>query len=571
MIQCETQSDSIRLSLVDGGNIEQAEWDRAVRLWRQQEKETSLPMFLVRSGTVSELDMSSALSDFHKLPVKRLGDDAEPADAVSDLVSPTFLKNSTVVPLGMEDNELALVMADPGDSFTVDAISLASGKALNLSVGLPSEIDALIERHYGEGKSQLGQILETVQGDSAVATEEEDAAHLRDLASEAPVVRLVNLFFRRAQELHASDIHLEPFENRLKLRYRVDGILQGSEAPPLEYAAAVISRIKLMAKLNIAERRLPQDGRIRLRLEGKDFDVRVSTVPTMHGESVVMRLLNRNDVILDLNQLGFDADVERQFGEVLKLPHGLIVVTGPTGSGKSTTLYTALNMLNSDVRKLITVEDPVEYELEGINQIQVKPSIDLTFSSALRSIVRQDPDVIMVGEMRDLETARICVQSALTGHLVMSTVHTNSAAGCITRMLEMGVDDFLLASTLNAVVGQRLLRLLCTVCREEYTPLPGVLESTGIDRLNGGRPTSLFRARGCELCHGTGFAGRVAIIELLMVTDRIRQLALKQADEKRIQKAAIEEGMQTMFADGCSKVLAGITSIDEVTRVTQDI
>jgi general secretion pathway protein E len=569
MNQSNTQTESIRLSLVDSGKIDQAEWSRAVRLWDQQDKDVSLSRFLVRVGSVSEIDMSAALAEFYSVPLRRLGDELEPDGVVDDIVSPLFLKSSTVIPLGVEEDKLVLVMADPGDSVTADALSLACGKQVSVCVGLPSEIDAVIERHYGEGKSQLGQILEGAHEEEA-APNEEDAEHLRDLASEAPVVRLVNLFFRRAQEVGASDIHLEPFENRLKLRYRVDGVLQEAEAPPLEFAAAVISRIKLMAKLNIAERRLPQDGRIRLRLDGKDFDVRVSTVPTMHGESVVMRLLNRSDVILDFASLGFNDETGKEFADALQLPHGLIVVTGPTGSGKSTTLYTALNMLNSDERKIITVEDPVEYELEGINQIQVKASIDLTFSSALRSIVRQDPDVIMVGEMRDLETARICVQSALTGHLVLSTVHTNNAAGCITRLLEMGVEDYLLASTLHAVIGQRLLRLLCTNCREEYQPLPEILKSTGLAKLIKGKPPMLYRPKGCDQCGGTGFAGRIAIIELLTVTDTIRQLALHHADEKRIQAAAIKEGMRTMYMDGCGKVLAGLTSLNEVTRVTQD-
>jgi general secretion pathway protein E len=568
MNQSNTQTEAIKLSLVDRGSVDQTEWNRAIRLWEQQDLEVLLPMFLIRVGIVSELDMSIALAEFHQLPLRRLNGDVEQDSVVDDIISPVFLKSSIAVPLGVENNQLVVVVADPGDTFTVDALSLACGKKVNLNVGLRSEIEALIERHYGEGKSQLGQILDGVQEDDSLP--EDDAEHLRDLASEAPVVRLVSLFFRRAQEVGASDIHLEPFENRLKLRYRIDGVLQEAEAPPLEYAAAVISRIKLMAKLNIAERRLPQDGRIRLRLEGKDFDIRVSTVPTMHGESVVMRLLNRSDVILDFQSLGFSEVVEKQFTDTLQLPHGLIVVTGPTGSGKSTTLYTALNMLNSDARKIITVEDPVEYELEGINQIQVKASIGLTFSSALRSIVRQDPDVIMVGEMRDLETARICVQSALTGHLVLSTVHTNNAAGCITRLLEMGVEDYLLASTLNAVVGQRLLRLLCRHCREEYEPLPEMLEHTGLAGMVGCGSTNLYRPKGCSQCKDTGFAGRIAITELLMVGDTMRQLTLQHADEKRIQAAAVDEGMSTMYTDGCKKVLAGLTSVDELTRVTQE-
>jgi general secretion pathway protein E len=338
------------------------------------------------------------------------------------------------------------------------ALSMASGKTISPQVGVASEIENGIEKLYGVGRSAMGQIIDTLGegGDDEL----EDVEHLRDLASEAPVIRLVNLIMQRAVEARASDIHIEPFENRLKVRYRVDGVLQEVEAPPSSSTAAVISRIKIMARLNIAERRLPQDGRIMHRVQGKELDLRVSTIPTSHGESVVMRILDRESIVLDFDSLGFDEGLKADFVKDLEMPHGIILVTGPTGSGKTTTLYTALSQINTPERKIITVEDPVEYQLEGINQIQAQSSIGLDFAHALRAIVRQDPDVIMIGEMRDLETARIAIQSALTGHLVLSTIHTNDAAGGITRMLDMGVEDYLLTSTVNAILAQRLVRTL---------------------------------------------------------------------------------------------------------------
>lgn len=341
--------------------------------------------------------------------------------------------------------------------YAIEALRLATGATLQLCIGLRSEIDDLVERWYGQGRSVMGMIVEATDGDAAPA---DDIEALRDLASEAPVIRLVNLVIQRAVELRASDIHIEPFENRLKVRYRVDGVLIDAESPPSKLAAAVVSRVKIMAKLNIAERRLPQDGRIMLRVQGKELDLRVSVVPTSHGESVVMRLLDRETVVFDFQKLGFIDELLNRFSRVLEMPHGILLVTGPTGSGKTTTLYTVLNRLNTTGVKIITVEDPVEYQIEGINQIQAKPQIGLDFASALRSIVRQDPDIIMIGEMRDLETARIAIQSALTGHLVLSTLHTNSAAGGLTRLLDMGVEDYLLTSTINGVLAQRLVRRL---------------------------------------------------------------------------------------------------------------
>ncbi|MCF8017246.1 MAG: Flp pilus assembly complex ATPase component TadA, partial [Chromatiaceae bacterium] len=398
--------------------------------------------------------------------------------------------------------------------------------------------------------------------------------HLRDLASEAPVIRLVNQILQRAVEMRASDVHIEPFADQLKVRYRVDGILKEGESPPVSSTAAVISRIKIMAKLNIAERRLPQDGRIPQRIQGKELDLRVSTVPTMFGESVVMRLLDKESVSFDFDALGFDGPPRDRLIKVLEQPYGIFLVTGPTGSGKSTTLYTALSRLNTEQNKILTVEDPVEYQVAGINQIPVKSAIGMTFAGALRAIVRQDPDIIMVGEMRDLETARIAVQSALTGHVVLSTLHTNDAASGVTRLLDMGVEDYLLTSTINGILAQRLVRRLCPHCRQPYQPLPelaakipdaGLLPDPRAEP-----PFQLYRAVGCKQCNHSGYRGRLVIAEVLLMSDRIRQAVLGHATAGEIHRIAVEEGMATMYRDGLRKAVDGRTTIEEVIRVAED-
>lgn len=553
--------------LIARGKLRDMDLMRVARIQEGQENAEHLACLIVKLGLVSERDTAEALSDVLALPLAQNADYPD-LSVLNGQVSARFLRENMVVPLAEDADKVVLAMADPQDDYVMSAFALACGKAVTPWVGVPSEVEAAIERLYGDGKSRMGQILEKVDANDEVA--EEDVEQLKDLASEAPVIRLVSLIMQRAADAGASDIHIEPFEARLKVRYRVDGVLQEVEAPPAKFTAAVISRIKIMANLNIAERRLPQDGRIRLRVQGKELDVRVSTVPTMHGESVVLRLLNQESVALDFSALGFVDDDLRRFTEVLALPHGMILVTGPTGSGKTTTLYAALHRLNTSERKIITVEDPVEYQLEGINQIQVKPAIGLTFASALRSIVRQDPDIIMVGEMRDLETARICVQSALTGHLVLSTLHTNDAASSVTRLLEMGVEDYLLTSTVNAVVGQRLVRILCADCRTAYEPLPETTEKTGLDRLASGGTPVLYRAMGCEQCNETGYRGRTAILELIVMTDVIRRLVLQRTEAVELQRTAREQGMRTMYEDGLRKALAGMTTIEEVMRVTHE-
>jgi len=525
-----------------------------------------LVTLLVRLGLVSERDVAEAESDLLHLPLTRTADLPEEVPELPG-ISVRYLKENQILPIAETDTDLTVVMANPRDEFAVHALAMASGKNVVRQVGIASEVENGIEKLLGGGRSAMGQIVERLGAESE--GELEDVEHLRDLASEAPVIRLVNLVMQRAVEARASDIHIEPFENRLKVRYRIDGVLQEVEAPPASSTAAVISRIKIMAKLNIAERRLPQDGRIMHRVQGKELDLRVSTVPTSHGESVVMRILDRENIVLDFASLGFDEYVEKKFVHALEMPHGIILVTGPTGSGKTTTLYTALSTLNTSERKIITVEDPVEYQLEGINQIQAKSSIGLDFAHALRAIVRQDPDVIMIGEMRDLETAKIAIQSALTGHLVLSTVHTNDAASGITRMLDMGVEDYLLTSTVNAILAQRLVRTLDKEHREAYELLPEVAREIGMNRLVEQDRYIVYRPEATEL-NPTGYRGRTTILELLLISDPIRRLIMNHATSGEIQDLAVAEGMRTMYQDGLNKCLQGITTLDEVLRVTQE-
>ncbi len=554
--------------LVERGRLRPGDLARVKRVQREQGDEQPLTRALVKLGVVGERDVAEMLSELLSIPLAKPGDYAG-TGLYNGQLSQRFLREHATVPIREEGGEMTLVMAEPQDQATRRAVELATGKSVLAWVGVYSEIETAIERLSGEGRSKMGQILEEVGTDQEIT--EEDVAQLKDLASEAPVIRLVNLIIQRATEADASDIHIEPFEGRLKVRYRIDGILQDTESPPAHLGAAVISRLKIMARLNIAERRLPQDGRIRLRVQGRDLDVRVSTVPTLHGESVVLRLLNQQGVALDFRALGFPDETRRKLAEILALPHGMILVTGPTGSGKTTTLYAALHVLNTSERKILTVEDPVEYQLEGINQMQVKPDIGLSFANALRSIVRQDPDVIMVGEMRDLETARICVQSALTGHLVLSTLHTNDAASSVTRLLEMGVEDYLLTSTLNAVLAQRLVRVLCTRCREPYEALPEVVEQMSLRRFVPEGPVRLYRAVGCEHCSGTGYRGRTIIQELMLLNDDLRRLVLREADAPQLQRAALAAGMHSMHEDGLRKAVAGTTTVEETIRVTQEV
>ncbi len=553
--------------LVERGKLDPSNLERALKLQEGESRE-KIGVILLRLGMVSGRDLADALADQLDLPLAQAADFPE-LPLMEERLSAKFLRDSQAVPLREDDDELALAIADPTDSYVLSAVRMASGKRVRPYIAASNDIDAALERLYGGGKSSMGQIVDNI---STRDDEQDfgDIEHLKDLASEAPVIRLVNLILTKALESRASDIHIEPFENRLIVRYRIDGVLHETESPPRRLSAAVISRVKIMASLDIAERRLPQDGRIKLRIQGKEIDLRVSTVPTMHGESVVMRILDKGGVPLNFASLGFEGQSLERFIEALDQVHGILLVTGPTGSGKTTTLYTALDRLNKPEVKIVTVEDPVEYQMPGINQIQVKPQIELTFANALRSIVRQDPDIIMVGEIRDVETVRIAMQSALTGHMVLSTVHTNDAPSTVSRLLDMGAEDYLLTSTINGILAQRLVRTLCHKCREPHAALPEVIEKMSLRRYVPTGPITLYKPVGCAECAGTGYWGRICIIEMLRMTDNLRSLIMRHSTAGDLRSAAIMEGMETMFENGLRKSLAGITTIEEVLRVTRE-
>ncbi|MDO9162538.1 MAG: type II secretion system ATPase GspE [Methylococcaceae bacterium] len=554
--------ESLLNVLHERGKLSQNELKKVERVKKTAGSE-SLPQLLVKLGVCSELDVADAYVEsgqFEKIAAEQYPLERQ----LPENISLRFLKQYHVIGLS-DDDAIEVAMMDPEDQFVVDALQLATGKHVTPKVGLLSEIDAALDIQYGEGRSQVDKIVDDLDLDDIA---DEDLEHLKDLASEAPIIKMVNLIMQRAIETRASDIHIEPFEQSLKVRLRVDGVLKAIDAPSVKSTAAVISRIKIMAKLNIAERRLPQDGRIKIQMLGKELDLRVSTIPTMYGESVVIRLLDKDNTVLDFAALGFAGKHLDQFLDALSQPHGIILITGPTGSGKSTTMYAALKQLNTSERKIITVEDPVEYQMEGINQIQAKPQIGLTFAAALRSIVRQDPDVIMIGEMRDLETARIAVQSALTGHLVLSTLHTNDAAGGVTRLLDMGLEEYLLTSTVNGILAQRLVRKLCPVCKQAYHPPAELIEDLQFRRFVPAGDIVFYKPVGCSLCSDMGYRGRLAIIEFLPMTDPIRKLIMTHAEAGIIQKLAIAEGMSTMYENGLVKVAQGITTLEEVLRVT---
>jgi general secretion pathway protein E len=553
--------------LIEHGKLDSNNLERALRVQEADVRER-IGAILIRTGITAERDVVDALSTQFNLPVVQLADYPE-LPVLEERIAVRFIKESRTLPLHEDEEQLVLAMVEPLDDYVLSAYQLATYRAVVPRLAVPSELDAAFERLYGSGKTSMDQIVGEAQTrDEENATE--DLQQLKELASEAPTIRLVSLIISHALEARASDIHIEPFENRLIVRYRVDGVMHEVESPPRRFSAAVISRVKIMASLDIAERRLPQDGRIKLRIQGKEIDLRVSTVPIMHGESVVMRILDKSGTALDFTTLGFDPAVLERFEQVLMQPHGIVLVTGPTGSGKTTTLYTALNKLNTPDVKILTVEDPVEYQMEGINQIQVKPQIGLTFANALRSIVRQDPDVIMIGEIRDLETAQIAVQSALTGHMVLSTLHTNDAASTINRLLDMGMDDYLLTSTVNGILAQRLVRTLCAYCRQAHPALPEVVKEMQLQRFTMADPVLLYRAVGCVECGNTGYSGRVSIVELLVMSDSIRGMVMRHVTSGEVRQQAIAEGMQTMYENGLSKAVAGMTTIEEVLRVTRE-
>ena len=520
---------------------------------------------LVALGAVTEDDVLRALSLQQDLPYLWREEFPSSVPMLKN-VSAKYLRQVRVCPISVDGNVLTVASADPLNTLVTDELRQATGLNVKVVISAAAAITEAIDRTYEGASSPLQRIVEGMDDDGD-AGGDEDLNHLRDMAFEAPVVRLVNLLVENAIGAEASDIHIEPFEDTLRIRYRIDGVLYEQEAPPRRLQAAVTSRIKIMAEMNIAERRLPQDGRIRVTLHGQRVDIRVSTMPTVHGESIVMRLLQRASVFHPLEQLGFPADLLKRFQALIKRPHGILLVTGPTGSGKTTTLYAALDKINAPGVKIITVEDPVEYQLKGVNQIAVKPKIGLTFAQGLRHIVRQDPDVILVGEIRDLETAEIAIQASLTGHLVFSTLHTNDAPGAITRLQDMGVEGYLVASVLEGVLAQRLVRRICPACRVPDTPSQADLDALGIEAPPG---TELFRGKGCDECRGTGYRGRSGIYELFTIDEDARSLILRHASTRDIRQHAIQRGMVTLRVDGYKRACEGVTTVEEILRVTQE-
>ncbi len=552
-----TPADRLAARLVEAGQCDEAAIERARRV--AAETGQRLDHVLKQLGLLTERDLAEAYADL--AGVRLAVADRYPAEPLfPERVQPQFLRAAGALPLRIEGSVLVLAMTDPFDAFTARAVAAATGHVVAIEVAVPIELEAAIERLYPEtGREEAAPL-------SAEATSfEEDAERLRDLASEAPVIRLVNQIISRAVETRASDIHIEPCEDRLRIRYRRDGILAEVESPPARLAPAITSRIKIMARLDIAERRLPQDGRIRLAIRGQEVDFRVSSVPALHGETVVLRVLDRSAVAFDYARLGLSPLVVARLEATFALPNGMVLVTGPTGSGKTTTLYTGLLGLNSGTRNVVTIEDPIEFQLPGINQIQVKPQIGLDFAHLLRAILRQDPDVIMVGEIRDLETAEIAAQAALTGHLVLSTLHTNSAAASITRLRDMGLEDYLITAVLRGVLAQRLVRRLCPECRRAEVAPPALAARLGIGREGGGE-VLLWHAVGCQACRGSGYHGRMAVAEFLVPDAGIESRIFARADEAEIERAAIAGGMTPMFKAGLAAVLAGETTIEELAR-----
>jgi general secretion pathway protein E len=549
--------------LTGSGAVDQRTLDRARRV--AAETGARLDQVLTQLGLISERGLAEALSQLIGAPLVAPADYPE-APLFLDRLKPKFLRRARALPIATTGDRTTIAMVDPIDAFTRNAVAAALGHPVVVGVAVPIELEAAFDRLYpanaedGDGAVALDEVAPDAE------PAEEDAERLKDLASEAPVIRLVNQLIARAVETHASDVHVEPFPDRLRVRYRYDGVLHEVEPPPAKLQAAVISRIKIMARLDIAERRLPQDGRIKLTVRGHEIDFRVSTVPSLHGEKVVLRVLDRTAVEFDYNKLGLPDDIRQGIERALDLPNGMVLVTGPTGSGKTTTLYTGLLKLNTVARNVVTVEDPIEYQLTGINQIQVKPQIGLNFASLLRSILRQDPDVIMIGEIRDLETVQIAVQAALTGHLVLSTLHTNSAAAAITRLRDMGLEDYLMTATLRAVLAQRLVRRLCRSCKVADPAPEPLIERFAMTRLAPAKAIELYRPVGCAACRGTGFYGRRAIAELLVPSRAIERLIFEGADDAAIERAAIADGMRPIFDNGLLAALEGDTTIEEVVR-----
>jgi general secretion pathway protein E len=561
--------------LVEVGGLDPARLEEALAAQRGEQAGARLGEILVRQKAADEAGVLRALAIQLDLPFLVIIDPEALDPEVVKRVPINFAKQARVLPLGWQGDAVRVAVADPLDTAAQDSVAALVGAPVAPEVVTPQVVLDAINAAYDRAADEHDKIMEGLETEDleSVAHELEEPTDLLDADDEAPIIRLVNSLLFRAVKERASDIHINPEEKDISVRYRIDGVLREVIRPPKRFQASIASRIKIMGGLNIAEKRLPQDGRIRIKIAGKDVDVRLSTVPTAHGERIVMRLLDKSNVILDLAEIGFEPWQLKIMDGLVTRAHGIVLVTGPTGSGKTTTLYAALAKINAPDLNILTIEDPVEIPLKGVGQVQVNPKIELTFANGLRSFLRQDPDVIMVGEIRDLETAEIAIQASLTGHLVLSTVHTNDAAGAITRLVDMGVQPFLVASSLVGVLAQRLVRVLCNECRRPYAPTAEEREQVGLsDEIlaQAGNPARVFKAQGCPACQGTGYQGRTGIYELMLVDDDIRALVLKNTDSSTIKKAAVDHGMLTLMQHGAYKVALGITTAAEVLSVTAE-
>ena len=538
-------------------------------LQEQRSTHERLGKILIKNKYATEEEVLNALGKQFGMEVISLKE-CKIDESILDTISPPFAHLYKAIPVEKKGEVLTVALADPLNVHALDDLRLIVPGEVKPVIAPEDEVMRAIEKYYGVGEETVEKMIESMSGGVTEVREEipeEDIADLRRMASEAPIIKLVNLILMQAIKDRASDIHIEPFEDTLKVRYRVDGVLYEIAPPPKHLQAAIISRLKIMADLNIAERRLPQDGRIKLTMGGREIDLRVSCLPTIFGESVVMRVLDKSTIMMDLERLGFSKGIEERIKELILRPNGIILVTGPTGCGKTTTLYASLARINRPELKIITLEDPVEYQLHGIIQEPINPKIGLTFARGLRHILRQDPDVILVGEIRDLETAQLAIQASLTGHLVFSTLHTNDAPGAITRLIDMGIEPFLITSTVEAVLAQRLVRTVCKKCKEPYTPDPRVVRDIGL------APKDIagiefYRGKGCPECGHTGYHGRSAIAELLIMKDPLRELILTRASTLAITAKARETGMSSLFEDGWQKIIKGEMTIEELARAT---
>ncbi|NQT90171.1 MAG: Flp pilus assembly complex ATPase component TadA [Candidatus Omnitrophica bacterium] len=557
---------SLRLGemLIEEGIITQEHLDEALR--EQKKTGELIGSVIIRLGYAKEgqvLEMLSKKMGVSYVSIK----DMEIKPAVIGKVSAKYACYYKIMPIEFENNILSIAVTNPLDLGVIDDIKLVLGYSVNPVLSGERDILEGIKKYYGVGAETIEKIMDQADAKDSTPTQTEAASDIEDMADDASIIKFVNQILQQAVSERATDIHIEPFEGELRVRYRVDGVLFNASIPPtIKYLhSAIVSRIKIMSSLNIAERRLPQDGRIKLKVKESELDLRVSTIPTSYGESVHIRILSAN-VLMGLESLGLLGQDLGVIEEAIRKPHGIVFVTGPTGSGKTTTLYACLSKINDSHKNIITIEDPIEYQLHGVTQIQVNPKIGLTFAAGLRSMLRHDPDIMMVGEVRDLETSEITIRVALTGHLVFSTLHTNDACGAVTRLLDMGIEPYLVSSSAEAVVAQRLVRLICEKCKKEIQPEPGLLKEL---KISPGNKALFYEGKGCASCRFTGFKGRTAIYEVLVITDNIRDMILKRASASDIKTQAVKDGMRTLFDDGMVKVSKGSTTISEVLRVTE--